>query len=332
MYSSVPYKLEWEKSVGGDDGYEDLLDYSAEKGFEIFPEFNFVYTRQDNMFDGLTLKKHIVKSINDTYMARRYYSATRQTHVGRFELAISSAYYNHFYDKLTTNLLKNYEDTAALKAISVSTLGTELNSDFDEDEPYNREDAKKHTQALFANIDEDYDLVMTEGANAYTWKYVDYIINTPLDSSRYNMSANAVPFIGVVLHGSVEFAGTPLNMEGNIGYSMLKAIENGAGLYFVLCYENYEELKEDNRLQEYYSVRYDILKDDVIKYYTILNDLTKDLQLQKIVGHQFLIGERIPDADEVIADAEALKKEEELTNKIAEEAIRHVENSNLIRQ
>ena len=319
MYSSVPYKLEWEKSVGGEKGYEDLLAYSAEKGFEVFPEFDFAYTQGDQAFDGLRLKKHIVKSINDTYMSRRYYSATRQTHVGRYELAISSAYFTHFYDKLTSNLLKNYENNSALAGISVSTLGTDLNSDFDEDEPYNRDDAKKHTQALFSKMTEDYDLVMTDGANAYTWKYVDYILNMPLDSSRYNNSANAVPFIGVVLHGSVEFAGTPLNMEGNIGYSMLKAIENGAGLYFVLCYENYEELKEDMQLQKYYSVRYDILKDDVVKYYTVLNDLTKDLQLNKIVGHQFLIGERIPDADELLADEEALKKEQEIADKLAEE-------------
>ena len=319
MYSAVPYKLEWEKSVGGSNGYEDLLAYSAEKGFEVFPEFNFAYSRQDHLFDGLTLKKHIVKSINDTYMSRRYYSATRQTHVGRFELAISAAYFSHFYDKLTENLLKNYENNSALKAISVASLGTDLNSDFDEDEPYNREDSKKYTQELFAQMTEDYDHVMTEGANAYTWKYVDYIINVPLDSSRYNKSANAVPFIGVVLHGSVQFAGTPLNMEGNIGYSMLKAIENGASLYFVLCYENYEELKEDNRLSEYYSVRYDILKEDVVKYYTIINDLTKDLQLNKIVGHQFLIGERVPDADEVIADEEALKLEAEMAAKLEAE-------------
>ncbi|MGM9643171.1 MAG: DUF5696 domain-containing protein [Eubacteriales bacterium] len=319
MYSSVPYKLEWEKSVGGASGFKDLLDYSAEKGFEVFPEFDFVYVGTTKAFDGLTLKKHIVKSINDTYMSRRYYSATRQTHVGRYELAISAAYYSHFYDKLTSNLLKYYEDTDALKAISVSTLGTDLNSDFDEDEPYNREDNKKYTMNIFSKMDEDYDLVMTEGANAYTWKYVDYIINVPLDSSRYNMSSNSVPFIGVVLHGSVQFAGTPLNMEGNIGYSMLKAIENGAGLYFILCYENYEELKEDHILSEYYSVRYDILKDDVVRYYTILNDLTKDLQLSKIVGHKFLIGERVPDPDEVIADEEALKKEQELAEQLKAE-------------
>lgn len=319
MYSSVPYKLEWENSVGGSSGFKDLLDYSAEKGFEVFPEFDFAYVGTTKLFDGLSLKKHIVKSINDTYMSRRYYSATRQTHVGRFELAISAAYYSHFYDKLTSNLLKYYEDTDALKAISVSTLGTHLNSDFDEDEPYNREDNKKYTMDLFSKMDEDYDLVMTEGANAYTWKYVDYIINVPLDSSRYNMSSNSVPFIGVVLHGSVEFAGTPLNMEGNIGYSMLKAIENGAGLYFILCYENYEELKEDSILSEYYSVRYDILKDDIVKYYSILNDLTKDLQLSKIVGHKFLVGERVPDPDEVIADEEALKKEEELAAQLKAE-------------
>lgn len=320
MYSSVPYKLKWEKSVGGASGYEDLLAYSAEKGFEIFPEFDFAYASQDHFFDGLTLKKHVVKSINDTYMSRRYYSATRQTHVGRFELAISAAYFSHFYDKLTENLFKNYEDVNAPKAISVSTLGTDLNSDFDEDEPYNREDSKKYTKELMEKMSNDYDLVMTEGANAYTWKYVDYIINAPLDSSRYNSSANSVPFIGVVLHGSVEFAGTPLNMDGNIGYSMLKAIENGAGLYFVLCYENYEELKEDKTLSEYYSVRYDILKDDVVKYYTVLNDLTKDLQLNKIVGHKFLIGERVPDEDEIIADKEALELEAEIAAKLEAEA------------
>ncbi len=322
MYSSVPYHLKWENAVGGKTGYNELLDYSAEKGFELFPDFDFVYVRSstNTLFDGLTLKDHIVKSINDTYMSRRYYSATRQTHVGRFELAISSAYYTRFYDKLSENLLSYYENTDASAGISVGTLGSGLNSDFDEDEPYNREDSKKFTQNVFGKLDSDFDSVMTDSANAYTWKYLDYIINVPLDSSRYNTSSNAIPFIGVVLHGSVQYAGTPLNMEGNIGYSLLKAIENGAGLYFVLCYDNYEELKEDPTLSEYYSVRYDILKEDVVKYYTLLNDLTKDLQLSKIVGHEFLTGERVPDPDEIIADEEAIEKEN-LENQLAADAL-----------
>ncbi|MCQ2353688.1 MAG: DUF5696 domain-containing protein [Clostridia bacterium] len=321
IYASVPYRLKWEKSVGGKSGYEDLMDYSKETNYdlEVFPDFDFEYVRasSDGLFDGLTMKEHIVKSINNTYMSRRYYSATKQTYVGRYELAISAAYFSHFYDKLTENLMKYYPE-GYTSAISVGTIGTSLNSDFDEDDPANREDSKKSTIELMEKMANDYDDIMTEGANSYVWKYVDYIVDVPLDSSRYIKSSAAVPFIGVVLHGSTQYAGSPLNMEGNIGYSLLKAVENGASLYFILCYENYEELKEDMNLSQYYSVRYDILKNDVVRYYKLLNDLTKDLQLSKIIGHQFLIGERVPDPDEVIADA----KEAEEAIKKAEEAIR----------
>ncbi len=309
MFSSIPYRLKWEKAVGGAKGYSDLVEYADEKGFQIFPDFDFAYVRAstDKLFDGLQFKKHIVKSINDTYMSKRYYSATRQTMMGRYELAVSAAYYEHFYEKLSENLLKYYEGDVT-KTISVASLGSALNSDFDEDEPYNREDSKKLTIKAFENISSKFDDVMTESGNAYTWKYVDYITSLPLDSSRYTKSGASVPFIGVVLHGSKQFSGSPLNMEGNIGYSLLKAIENGAGVYFTLCYQNYSKLKENQVLNSYYSVRYDILKDDIVKYYTLVNDLTKDLQTSLITSHEFLIGERIPDPDEIEADAAAAAK------------------------
>lgn len=324
MFASVPYKLKWEDAVGGDKGYTNLLDYANDKGFQVFPDFDFAYVRAntDTLFDGLTIKEHVVKSINNTYMSRRYYSATRQTMIGRYELAISAAYYSHFYEKLTGNLLKFYKE-GNRSTISIASLGSALNSDFDEDEPYNREDSKKSTIKALAALSDSFDDVMTENGNAYTWKYVDYIINLPLDSSRYTRSSNSVPFIGVLLHGSKQFSGAPLNMEGNIGYSILKAIENGAGLYFVLCYQNYSVLKESNVLSQYYSVRYDILKDDVVKYYKIVNDLTKDLQTSLITSHEFLIGERVPDADELERDlketAEKLAKELEEAERLAEE-------------
>ncbi len=310
LYSKVPYSLKWEKSVGGADGFKELLEYSSDKDFEVFPEFDFVYvdSTTNTLFDGLTLRKHIVKSINNTYMSRRYYSSTYQAYIGRYELAISAACYDRFYTKLSDKLLDYYEGTGAGKTISVSTLGTDLNSDFDEDDPYNREDSKALTAKLLAKISEQFDSVMSDGANAYTWNYLDYILNVPLDSSLYNISAASVPFIGVVLHGSVQFASSPLNMEGNIAYSLLKAIENGSSINFLLCYRNYSKLKEDSVYSEYYSVRYDILKSDIVKYYTLLNDLTKDLQLSKIVGHDFLTGERIPDADEAEADKIAQEK------------------------
>jgi hypothetical protein len=180
-----------------------------------------------------------------------------------------------------------------------------LNSDFDEDEPYNREDSKEFTIKAFQFLNESYDSVMTSGGNHYVWTYADHILDLPLDSSRYNKSSNSVPFLGTVLHGYTQFAGTPLNMEGDIGYAVLKAVENGASIYFTLSYQNTAKLKEDMELSNYFSIRYDIWKDDVVYYYNYVNSLLKDVQTKLIIDHEFLIGERIPDVDELEADLKA---------------------------
>ena len=300
---TVPYRLKWDKAVEeGGMNFEELTAAAKEKGFGIFPDFDFAFVKQDVLFDGLSLRKHAVKTCDDRYSSKREYSATKQTYISYFELALSPAYFSHFYTKLTKNFLK-YDPIG----ISVSTLGSYLNSDFDEDEPYNREDAKAFTVEAFAHFRENYSKVMTSGGNAYSWKYVDYITDIALDSSRYSASSASVPFLGIVLHGYVEFAGTPINMEGNINYAILKALESGAGLQFVLSYRNTENLKEDEILSKYYSIRYNIWKDDLVSLYSEVNGLLKGVQTSAIVEHYFLKnGERVPDNDELEADAKAL--------------------------
>ena len=309
IYASIPAALKWEKAVGGNEGFEDLVSYATEKDFGIFPDFDFVFVRSstDTLFDALNLKKHAVKTIDGRYTSRREYSATYQSYVSYYDLAISPEHFMYFYNKLTANYSKY-----TTSGISVSTLGQNINSNFDEDAPLNREDSKNYTVKLFEKLTEDYDKVMTDCGNYYSWSYVDYIVNVPLSSSRYIKSSKSVPFMGVVLHSFVQFAGTPTNMEGNISYAFLKAIENGAGLYFKLVYRNAEKLKEDVKLSQNYSVRYDIWKDDMIIMYNQLNELVSDVQLSRIVAHKFLEGYRVPDQSEVDADNAAKEEQEKL--------------------
>ena len=140
---------------------------------------------------------------------------------------------------------------------------------------------------------------MTNGGNAYTWKYADHILDMPLDSSRYIKSTYTVPFLGYVLHGYKNFTGSAINMAGDIRYEILKCIENGAYMYFILSYDNTELLKEDEQLSKYYSIRYDIWYDDVVELYNELNSVLEPLQTKEIVGHQFLIGERVLEEGEI---------------------------------
>ncbi len=326
MYSKIPASLKWEKAVGGKSGFEKLISQANDinagtdgKNIGLYPDFDFAYCSENTLFDSLKLKDDAIRTIDNRYTSKRQYSATQQKFVSFYQLAISPSRYSKFYEKL----IKNY-DPYDLKTMSVSTLGNTLNSDFDEDEPYNREDTKEFTVKAFEDLKKANYSLMTDGGNAYTWKYLDHIINMDLDSSRYVKASASVPFLGAVLHGYIQFAGTPLNEEGDTDYAILKAIENGAGMYFILSYQNTQELKEDENLSQYYSINYDIWKQDVISYYNELNAQLKDLQTKLIVDHKFLnynstdingnayLTERVLDPDELEQDIlEELKKAEE---------------------
>ncbi len=306
MYSSVPYGLKWEKAVSEDVTMQKLFDYAAnlESGnLGLFPDFDFsyAYSTATKMFDGFSMREHAVRTIDDRYTYKREYMATQQKYTAYYQMAISPAYFSHFYEKLMKNYLKHDNITG----ISVGSLGNALNSDFDEDEPYNREDSKSFVAKALEYISGAQDgnmEVMVDGGNAYTWQYVDHILGASLDSSRYIKASYSVPFVGVVLHGSVNFAGSPLNMEGDLNYAKLKAIENGASVYFTLSYQNTQNLKEDVYLSKYYSVRYDIWFDDVVEIYNELNSQLKDVQDKLIIDHQFLSGTRVPDTTELDRD------------------------------
>ncbi len=306
MKYTVPGNLKFEKAVGGNNGFQDLLNKADEinksdsnSNFGVFPDFDFAYNIYSEIFDGYSSYTHAAQTIDGRYASKKVYSATQQKYENYYEMVISPAYFHEFYEKLTGNYLDKFQNVTG---ISVSTLGTALNSDFDEDEPYNREDSKGFTIDAFKYFDEKYNEVMTDGGNAYVWKYVDHMLNVSLDSSRYNFSAKAVPFIGVVLHGSISFTGEPLNMEGDLQYAILKAIENGASPYFILSYQNTDALKEDKQLSKYYSIRYDIWENDIIDVYDTLNKVLGDVQDKYITNHESLTGSRVPDADELNAD------------------------------
>lgn len=319
MYYKVPSSLKWEKAVGGKDGFSELVS-AAQKinkkndgsHLGLYPDFDFAYIQENTLFDAVVLKKDAVKTIDNRYTSYRQYSPTQQTFVTFYQLAISPSRYSKFY----TKLLENYAEFG-LKSISVASLGNTLNSDFDEDDPYSREESKAFTAEALAYIKKQGYSIMTDGGNAYTWKYVDHILNVDLDSSRYLESSASVPFIGTVLHGYVQFAGTPLNEEGDANYAILRAIENGAGLYFILSYQNTAELKNDSALSQYYSIRYDIWLDDVVAYYTKLNNALKDVQTKQIIGHEFIVGERVLDLDEL---------QQEINDRLEEAAREEAEN------
>ncbi len=298
MVSTVPTKVKFEKAAGGNSGFRDFLSFASEKGIGVYPEFDFAYMSDTSLFDGFSYRSDAVKTIDNRYITKRTYDAILQSFAKTDKICISTSVYRDYYEKFEKAFSKVVKDNVTY--VSVGSLGSDLNSDFDDDEPYNRNDAKEHTVELLSQLKNKYGKVMVDAGNAYSIPYASVVLNAPLDSSRFLSASETVPFFGMVFHGYVEIAGAPTNMAGDIKYEMLKIIESGATIYMVLSYDNIELLKEDDVLSQYYAIDYKIWKDTLLTQYDsegnvvskglydILNDALADVQIYRISDHKFV--------------------------------------------
>ena len=310
MSPLAPSAVKFERVVGGNKGYSKTVDFANSvttsdltSSLTIYPDFDFANLNSTGLFDGVSYFYDTVKTIDDRYASKREYSATYQSFQRSGSVCISPVAYEKLYKAFAKKINK-----LGISGLSFSTLGTDLNSDFNEDDPRNREDTKKLTVELLKKIYENYGKVMIDGGNAYSLGFASDILYMSLDSSRYMRASAAVPFMGILLHGYVNYAGDPTNTAGDVYYETLKIIENGASPYFVLACQHTSAIKESGRLSEYYAVDYNIWYDDMVAIYNQLNDVLCDVQDATITAHEFLSGNRMLTAEEQ-AEADLIKNE-----------------------
>ena len=314
MSSTYPTKIKWQKSCGGNRGFKELLsvanEVSAKEGynFGIYPEFDFMYIHATSSFDGISNKGNVSKKLDNRYASKLKYNNVNQDFETDFTMLVSSDVFDKFYSKF----LKKYSKYD-VNGLSVSTLGSNLNSDFNKKDTVNREESKEYVVALLERMTsstekKSYDLMIEKG-NAYALKYASHILDIPTDSSHMRYASHTVPFIGLVLHSYVNYTGSPINYSGDKAYDILRSIENGASLYYILCYQNTSHLKEDKDLSRYYGVDYQNWYDGIIETYTELNNAIGNLQDYKITDHKFILSERVLDESETEANMLVLKNE-----------------------
>lgn len=322
LYPTVSNKADFEDAVGGNDGYKSFAANANKNGIGVFTEFDMSYLHNTSLFDGYSDRKHAIETIDGRYITKKEYNPTFQMFMKTDLLAISPSVFGDFYEKLSVSL-----GDLGYYGISSATLGTDLNSDFDTDDPHNREDSKQYVMELLAKMKEDSKgNVMVDGGNAYTFGYANHILNMSSSSSNSLNASASVPFISMVLHGYINYAGSPTNYSSNVDYEILKMIETGANPYFLLCVQNTSALKEDEELSKYYSIAYDIwMKNEnttsdinIVDIYNRINEAMSDVQYAEYVKFEHIIGERVigeVESEEVkAANAEKLSKLEEKYN------------------
>ena len=285
LYATVPNKIKVDKAVGGEKGLEKLAAYASENGIGLYPDLELLHVMKVGTFDGFNYKKDAIQTIDERTAVHKTYSALFQGYEDDGILIVTPESIAKYIKNSSSDYAK-----FGLSGISVGSLGDELNSDHNKDYPLTRVDAEEIISEQLAGLKESDGSVMVDSGNAYVLGSADHILGLPLDSSKNVYASAAVPFYGMVLHGYVEYAGTAINLDGDFEYSVLKAIESGASPYFILSYrhENTSELKSFTDFSKYYSIRYNIWKDDLFGTYKKLNDALKTVKYDTITEHEIL--------------------------------------------
>ncbi len=310
LYNTYPTRVRWDRACGGKKAFNKLVSDAkalSEQGenLGVYPDYDFMYINYTALFDGITVRGNVSRMVDNRYASKQEWNSIMHEYISYYTLVINP----ESLDALYTKFAKQYSKYD-ISNISVSTAGSDLNSNFDEEQPVNRADAQDYVSGILDRMVNEggYDVMLDVG-NIYSVQYAKHILNASVDSSHFRYASYTVPFVGMVLHGSVNYAGSPLNYSGAPEYDLLRSIESGANLYYILCYQNSTYLKEDTELNSYYGVDYQTWYQDIVLKYTELNAAIGDLQDYEIVDHKIIIGERMIDEDEMEANYDKLENE-----------------------
>ena len=273
-------KLKLEKATGGKGGLADFLAYAKENNAYLYPDVELSYVFNLSMFDGFNYNKMVSRRVDKRIGFKLLYDDESQGFTVWDGDVISPQFMSEIWKKIEKKYTK-----LGIGGISVGSLGENLNSDHNKKRPLNRVEAQSYVDTVLSEIKASAGEMLVDGGNAYALKYADLIVDAPLESSRYIYASREVPFYAMVVHGSIQFAGAPINAAADYDAAVLKIIESGSLPFFRVSYQNTNELKSDVTTSKYFSVDYTTWKDDIVETYATINEALADLQNVYIVKH-----------------------------------------------
>lgn len=278
----IPTKYKLEKSLGNNDDYNSLISNLTSSGYNFLPAIDF--TRVYNKGNGLKSNTQISRYINQKVS---YYSDYVSSDHSRDDERLAYIINPNAYSTITDKLLKALNSATEVKTLYMPSIASYLSGNYDDKYQINREQAKYLSQQSLEKLTEaGYELVF-DGANAYALKYAKSISEVPVDYGNYSIESYAIPFIGMVLHGYMDYTGPQLNQQSNYKKTLLQTIESGAGLNYVVMTEN-PMMLQDTNYSDYYSVSADDWKDQIVDTYTSLNEVFSKLSDCTITNHSIL--------------------------------------------
>lgn len=251
--------------LGSKKSYNELCEYMSELKLSLFADLNILTSSVDSM----QLENNAAGTIlygEATYKeANTLHGLIPYVPDGYVKQLISPT---ALADSVASFIKKNSK--TAIDGICINDAGKLLYSDFSGNY-LNREETKNIISSEITPLNTNRNRMVSVG-NAYMLKQADYVVDVPVPGKRCdnNTTYKRIPFLQMVLHGTLEYSLTPINSSEDSQIQMLRSVEYGALPHFEWVYDDIEgEVKESH----YYANWLTIAADFYQKAHAALYDL-----------------------------------------------------------
>jgi len=270
------------KELGGKKGLKELTAHLKELGVPFYPEYNAVTGSGYDMNFGVM--KYSSKSISGSYSELpSFVLSTGQANaeIGSQNL-ISPRFYKALVSKYTDNVTK-----LEIDGLLLSNLGNERTADYAKKVQIYSGVSTKYQAEAIKEAKSNLNGVMLSSPFDYALQYASYAVNVPTSATLYPIIDYSIPLYQLVVSGLLDYSGEYVNYnnDNTAVYNLLKAIETGSNLSFMLSYEDTSVLLDTNHTG-YYNSYYSNWSNEIISMNEELNKAK--IFESRLVDHKYI--------------------------------------------
>lgn len=275
---SAPTKLRPVRALGSSEELKAVLATGS-----VTPALSFQSVAKSG--NGIRSSTDLAKTVSKTYaFLGEFNAATGMVADTGRRFLISPQRYGTIVERLAAAYAPYGCSRLVLRESAAVLL-----SDFSDKQAVNREESKHLVRQALQSLEQSGLQLTLEGANAYALPYAAALSAVPDNRTSSSLSGQAIPFVGMVLHGSIPYAAAPLNEAVCYEDAVLEMVESGAAPAYRIITGDMAVLS-DTEYSRYYSASAEYWTDKIRALDARLCRFGAAVATAEIVEHTVLPG------------------------------------------
>ena len=279
-FKQLPGEYLYNKKIASEEDFDNLCKLASGTGGFAYLQLNHLYYFDHTFADGFSVKKYAAVMPDKSWAVLGSYNVVE----GSYSTSDKKVWI--ISPKKYQQIAESYI-TSGFKAIGLGNLASTVNSDYNRDNYYDRTKSLESTVQVMEAYSNAGIKLAASAANLYSYKYLSLIEDMPLCGGNSAIFDEEVPFCQIVLHGNVDYSTSAINNESDEETAVLKAIETGSGLHYILN-KNIDNSLFDTDSTALFSSSFDSNAENASAAYNSVFEALDGLNDKKIVNHYYI--------------------------------------------